>query len=136
LGDFASDPLDLMRRRARHYGQGLQLVNILRDRRMDAASGRVYVTEARTARWSEQARVWLDEGAEYCSAVRSGRMRYATLLPALLGWRTLSLVAAQPSGLFAPVKVPRRELRGWMIRALPVWWSCLQVRPLAAAASK
>ncbi len=135
LGDFASDPLDLMRRRARHYGQGLQLVNILRDRRMDAALGRVYITEAGTARWSEQARVWLGEGAEYCSAVRSGRMRYATLLPALLGWRTLSLVAAQPPGLLAPVKVPRRELRCWMRRALPVWWSAASVSTVARRAA-
>jgi farnesyl-diphosphate farnesyltransferase len=136
LGDFARDPVGVMRERARHYGQALQLVNILRDRRMDAALGRLYLAEAGVERWTAQARAWLQEGADYDTALRSGRLRYATLLPALLGWRTLSLVAAQPSGLLAPAKVPRQELRHWMRRALPVWWSAARVGPLVAAASK
>jgi farnesyl-diphosphate farnesyltransferase len=123
LGNFANDPIDLMRQRGRHYGQALQLVNILRDRRMDAALGRVYITEAQAGRWTQQARAWLGEGAHYCAALRSGRLRYATLLPALLGWRTLSLVAAQPSGMLTPAKVSRGELRQWLRRAWPVWWS-------------
>ena len=134
-GDFAEDPADLMRQRAKHYGQALQLVNILRDRRMDAVLGRVYVTEAEAGRWTQQARVWLGEGADYCAALRSGRLRYATFLPALLGWRTLSLVAAQPPGLLTPVKVPRQELRQWMRRALPVWWSAASVGALARRAA-
>lgn len=136
LGDFARDPAGVMRERARHYGQALQLVNILRDRRMDAALGRLYLAEAGVERWTAQARAWLQEGADYDTALRSGRLRYATLLPALLGWRTLSLVAAQPSGLLTPAKVPRQELRHWMTRALPVWWSAARVGPLVAAASK
>ena len=135
LGDFAIDPVDVMRRRAKHYGQALQLVNILRDRRMDAALGRVYVTEAEVGRRTRQARDWLGEGAGYCAALRDGRLRYATLLPALLGWRTLSLVAAQPPGLLTPAKVPRRELRRWMWRALPVWWSRAAVDALARRAA-
>ncbi|MEX1044778.1 MAG: squalene/phytoene synthase family protein [Chthoniobacterales bacterium] len=136
LGDFARDPADLMRQRARHYGQALQLVNILRDRHMDAALGRIYVTEADAGRWTEQATAWLGEGADYCAALRSGRLRYATLLPALLGWRTLSLVAVQPPGLLTPSKVSRGELRQWMWRALPVWWSSERVRRLAAVCSE
>ena len=136
LPDFTSEQPEIMRARARHYGQALQLVNILRDRGMDAALGRVYLTEADVDRWRQQAWTWLGEGADYCAALRSGRLRYATLLPALLGWRTLSLVASQPPGFLTPLKVPRHELRQWMWRALPVWWSKASVGALARCAAR
>jgi len=83
-----------------------------------------------------QARSWLAEGVEYCADLRSGRLRYATLLPALLGWRTLALSAQQTPGLLTPVKVPRHEVGRWMRRAIPVWWSTDRVSTLAAEASK
>ncbi len=120
---FATDPVDVMRARGRRYGQALQLVNILRDRRMDAALGRVYLQASDAPRWIATARDWLEDGARYCVALRSGRLRYATLVPALLGFRTLSLVETHPEGLLAPRKVPRAELRRWMRRALVVWWT-------------
>ena len=135
LGDFTRAPLDVMRRRGAHYGQGLQLVNILRDRRMDAALGRIYVTADAVTRWTRQASSWLEEGATYCADLRSGRLRYATLLPALLGWRTLALSSQQAPGLLTPAKVPRHELRQWMRRALPVWWSATSVATLARRAA-
>ena len=136
LGRFAGAPLEVMRRRGSVYGQALQLVNILRDRRMDAALGRLYITEDEVPRWTAQARVWLAEGAEYCADLRSGRLRYATLLPALLGWRTLSLSEQQTPGLLTPVKVPRHEVGRWLRRSIPVWWSADRVGALAAEASK
>jgi farnesyl-diphosphate farnesyltransferase len=136
LGDFAEDPPDVMRQRARHYGQALQLVNILRDRRMDETLGRSYVTATDAARWTEQARAWLADGAVYCASLRSGRLRYATLLPALLGARTLSLVAAQHAEALTPAKVSRSELRKWMFRSLPVWWSAQSIGTLFADASE
>jgi farnesyl-diphosphate farnesyltransferase len=136
LEHFSNEPHKLMGARARHYGQGLQLVNILRDRRMDAALGRVYVPPGEVGPWTEQARRWLQDGADYCAALRSGRLRYATLLPALLGWRTLVLTEAQPASVITPAKVPRRELRQWMRRALPVWWSATSVAGLARHASE
>ena len=136
LQDFANEPPQVMGARARHYGQGLQLVNILRDRRMDAALGRVYVRPGEVGPWTEQARRWLQDGADYCAALRSGRLRYATLLPALLGWRTLLLTEAQPASVITPAKVPRRELRQWMGRALPVWWSARSVAGLARRAAE
>lgn len=136
IGDYSFDSADTMRIRARHYGQGLQLVNIIRDRRMDDALGRVYLPEPEVARSASQAREWLGEGAEYCAALRSGRLRYATLLPALLGFRTLALSAMQANGSLTPTKVSRSELRRWMCRALPVWWSASAVMPLVRAASK
>lgn len=136
VGDFSRTPLDVMRRRGAHYGQALQLVNILRDRGMDAALGRTYVGSDEVARWTRRAGSWLEEGAAYCADLRSGRLRYATLLPALLGWRTLALSAQQAPGLLTPVKVPRHELRRWMRRALPVWWSAGSVASLARCAAQ
>jgi farnesyl-diphosphate farnesyltransferase len=135
LSRFATAAERLMRTRARHYGQALQLVNILRDRRMDATMGRVYLREEDVPRWTEQARAWLREGADYCTALRSGRLRYATLLPALLGWRTLALAAAQPPSVLTPAKVHRSEVRQWMWRALPVWWSASAAPLLARRAA-
>lgn len=134
LRNFSVDPADEMRARARRYGQALQLVNILRDRRMDAAIGRVYVRDGDVPRWRAKAREWLTESVPYCAALRSGRLRYATLLPALLGWRTLALDASSDSSLITPVKVPRSDVRRWMLRALPVCWSRAAVRDAAAAA--
>ncbi len=131
---FADLPADAMLARGRRYGQGLQLVNILRDRRMDAVLGRVYVRADDAPRWTATARRWLAEGAHYCKALPSGRLRYATLLPALLGWRTLSLVETGEEGLLAPRKIPRAELRRWMRRAIAVWWSPRAVDRLAREA--
>ncbi len=133
---FASLPAGQMRTHARRYGQALQLVNILRDRRMDAALGRVYIPAGDVARRAAQAREGLGEAVPYCAAVRSGRLRYATLLPALFGWRTLAMEAPRDPGVLTPAKVPRSEVRRWMRRALPVWWTPAAVRTVAAATSR
>lgn len=135
-GNYCTDADGGMRLLARHYGQALQLVNIIRDRRMDDALGRVYLPENEVARADAQAREWLGEGSRYCAGVESGRLRYAMLLPALLGFRTLILGANQPRGTITPVKVSRAELWRWMRRALPVWLSPAAVAPLVRAASK
>jgi farnesyl-diphosphate farnesyltransferase len=95
------------------YGQGLQLVNILRDLGEDLKNGRCYLpredlVEAgwregnweknRKAlmtvadRWRAVAREWLEEGEQYAGQLRSRRVSLATLLPARLGLRTLDLL--------------------------------------------
>lgn len=135
LGDYDTDTPEVMKSRARHYGQALQLVNIIRDRNMDHALGRIYLPSDDVPSAARQAREWLGEGTDYCAAVRSGRLRYATLLPALFGFRTLNLCAAQPSGMLTPVKVPRAEVRRWMRHALPVWWSSASVATVACRAA-
>ena len=135
LRNFSVDPVDEMRARARRYGQALQLVNILRDRRTDASVGRVYLREDDVPRWRAKARDWLTESVPYCAALRSGRLRYATLLPALLGWRTLTLEGSRDSSPVTTAKISRSEVRRWMWRALPVWWSRAAVRVVAAAAA-
>jgi farnesyl-diphosphate farnesyltransferase len=135
LGDYNTAASDAIRSRARHYGQALQLVNIIRDRNMDQALGRIYLASDDVPRAARQARGWLGEGAEYCAALRLGRLRYATLLPALFGFRTLNLCVAQESVDLTPVKLPRAEVRRWMRRALPVWWSKASVTTVARCAA-
>ena len=136
LSGYSSAAPDLMRARARQYGQALQLVNILRDRRMDEILGRIYLPAGLVALAGVRARKGLGEGAAYCASLRSGRLRYATLLPALLGWRTLSLVDTTPDPSITPAKVPRGEVRRWMRRAWPVWWSASAVGRVARVASE
>jgi farnesyl-diphosphate farnesyltransferase len=118
----------------RNYGRGLQLVNILRDAGSDLRAGRCYFPEDELratnlsasdllnapaaflpiySRWITEARAGLDAGLEYAIAINPPRVRVATVLPAMIGVRTLSLV--EESGLEAlrtRVKVPRSEVRG------------------------
>jgi farnesyl-diphosphate farnesyltransferase len=118
----------------RKYGRGLQLVNILRDAGSDLRAGRCYFPEdeLRVAnlspddllnapaeflpiyqRWIAEARAGLDAGLEYSIAINPPRVRVATVLPSMIGVRTLSLI--EESGLEAlrtRVKVPRSEVRG------------------------
>jgi farnesyl-diphosphate farnesyltransferase len=124
---------------ARSYGCGLQLVNILRDAGDDLRAGRCYFPEdelcaagiaaAQVAsapleflpvyqRWIGEARSGLDAGLEYCIAIDPPRVRIATVLPALIGVRTLELL--EDRGLDAlrdRVKVPRVEVRRIMASA-------------------
>jgi farnesyl-diphosphate farnesyltransferase len=117
-----------------NYGRGLQLVNILRDAGSDLRAGRCYFPEDELraadlsasdlldappaflpiySRWIAEARAGLDAGLEYAIAINPARVRVATVLPAMIGVRTLSLL--EESGLDAlrtRVKVPRSEVRG------------------------
>jgi len=117
-----------------NYGRGLQLVNILRDAGSDLRAGRCYFPEDELraaelsasdlpdapaaflpiySRWIAEARAGLDAGLEYAIAINPARVRVATVLPALIGVRTLSLL--EESGLDAlrtRDKVPRSEVRG------------------------
>jgi farnesyl-diphosphate farnesyltransferase len=125
-----ADMLDL----GTNYGRGLQLVNILRDAASDLGAGRCYFPEDELraanlsasdlldapvaflpiySRWIAEARAGLDAGLEYSIAINPPRVRVATVLPAMIGVRTLSLI--EESGLEAlrtRVKVPRSEVRG------------------------
>jgi len=117
-----------------NYGRGLQLVNILRDAGGDLRAGRCYFPEdeLRDAglappdllsaplaflpiyqRWIAEARAGLDAGLEYSIAINPPRVRVSTVLPAMIGVRTLALI--EESGLEAlrtRVKVSRGEVRG------------------------
>jgi farnesyl-diphosphate farnesyltransferase len=134
VGSFtARDETDMLEL-GKSYGRGLQLVNILRDAGSDLRAGRCYFPEEELQganllpanlpkapaeflpiyqRWIAEARAGLDAGLEYSIAINPPRVRVATVLPAMIGVRTLELI--EESGLEAlrtRVKVPRSEVRG------------------------
>jgi farnesyl-diphosphate farnesyltransferase len=122
-----------MRELGVRYGEGLQLVNILRDAGDDLRHGRCYFpadelgslgviaaevlrAPARVApvitRWRARAERGLQAGIEYASAIGNRRVRFATGLPALIGARTLALLReAGPEIFERKVKVSRAEVR-------------------------
>lgn len=108
IPDYAAKPLDEMLALARTFGQGLQMVNILRDRRRDADSGRVYIPDERFYPEMQRAAELLEAGAQYSSAVKPRALRAACKLPFDLARQTLALVAEHPLGL--RVKVPRHKV--------------------------
>ncbi|MEI8234873.1 MAG: squalene/phytoene synthase family protein [Verrucomicrobiota bacterium] len=113
------------------FGQGLQLVNILRDAPDDLAHGRCYLpadelgsllsealrTDPAAARpvcdrWMARARERLADGLLYVQAIRPWRLRLACLLPWALGVRTVRrMERSRPLESAARVKVPRPEVR-------------------------
>jgi farnesyl-diphosphate farnesyltransferase len=142
---FAAVPAGEMIRWGVRYGQGLQLVNILRDLPGDAGIGRCYLPgeELRAAglrgeltwpaadwapwhevrsRWLPVAREWLGNGRPN---LRSFRLRLAAVLPMLIGEATLDLLEQQSgSGPPAAAKVNRAAVRGMLRRG--IW---LSLRP-------
>jgi farnesyl-diphosphate farnesyltransferase len=133
LRDFASLIQDEMLALGRRYGMGLQLINVLRDAGTDLRAGRCYFPEDELGaadlsaaqilshsdsfqpifqRWVEKAQDGLECGMQYSRAIRNRRVRAATVLPALIGARTLALLReAGASTLHRTIKVPRREVR-------------------------
>ena len=108
IPDYATKPLDEMLALAWTFGQGLQMVNILRDRRRDADLGRVYIPDERFYPEMQRASELLEAGQSYASAVKSRALRAACKLPLDLARQTLALVAEHPLGL--RVKVPRHKV--------------------------
>jgi farnesyl-diphosphate farnesyltransferase len=122
-----------MRELGVRYGQGLQLINILRDAGDDLRQGRCYFPAdelnslgvsvgevlrqpARVGpvitRWRYKAGHGLEAGIDYACAIRNRRIRFATVLPALIGTRTLALLRDEGPAIFERrVKVPRHEVR-------------------------
>ncbi len=110
------------------YGKGLQLVNILRDVAADLAVGRCYLPVADPrdpraildshARWLHKAEEWVSEGDRYARTLRSGRLRAATVLPALIASRTLEpLRGATWEALQIRTRVPRWVVYRCLMRA-------------------
>ncbi len=97
LPGFASRPIEEMIRLGISYGQGLQLVNILRDRHADLARGRVYVPPSHLEETFDAAHEHLQSGCLYSRALRPWRLRAATALPYLLGIKTLARTAQSPA---------------------------------------
>src|SRR6266513_3222032 len=130
---FSSRTEDEMLALGKRYGMALQLINVLRDAGSDLRAGRCYFPEHELGAvhltpsqilseperfqpiyrtWLEKARAGLTSGMEYSRAIKNRRVRAATVLPALIGARTLArLDEAGASALQQTVKVPRAEVR-------------------------
>jgi len=136
--NFARLSEDEMLALGKRYGMALQLINVLRDAGPDLRAGRCYFPEhelnaARLATsqilseperfqpiyrtWLEKAKAGLECGMRYSRAIENRRVRTATVLPALIGARTLSLLAnAGAAALQCTIKVPRHEVRAMILR--------------------
>ncbi|MGB6219817.1 squalene/phytoene synthase family protein [Haloferula sp.] len=112
-----------------NYGKGLQLVNILRDLPGDLAQGRCYLPVvdeqdheallAEAASWRKVSRDWLELGRIYSSQLQIRRLRAASVLPALLGEKTLGLLdQADWEALESGVKITRGEVKRSLVRAM------------------
>jgi farnesyl-diphosphate farnesyltransferase len=130
---FSNQTEDEMLALGKRYGMALQLINVLRDAGSDLRAGRCYFPEHELnavhltpsqilseperfqpiyRTWLENAKAGLMSGMEYSRAIKNRRVRAATVLPALIGARTLALLnASGPAALRRTVKVPRREVR-------------------------
>src|SRR5204863_3944749 len=135
--NFAGLSEDEMLALGKRYGMALQLINVLRDTGSDLRAGRCYCPEHELSAahlipsqilseserfqpvyesWLEKAKAGLECGMQYSRAIQNGRVRAATVLPALIGARTLALLhAAGPMALQHTVKVPRSEVRAMIV---------------------
>ncbi|MFU8893390.1 MAG: phytoene/squalene synthase family protein [Luteolibacter sp.] len=92
------------------FGQGLQLVNILRDTAEDLALGRNYLPCARET-CLLKARENLGDGLIYANAMRLKRLHVAVALPVRIGLDTLDAIeTAGPRALETRIKIPRRRV--------------------------
>jgi len=142
LGERFAAPGDepLLLESGRRLGQGLQLVNILRDLHEDLPAGRCYlpagelradgwdgasappaaVLEPVWNHWLATCRDHLAAGHDYVERVRNRRVRFSTKLPLLLAEATADRLARAgvERVMREKVKVGRREVRRAMLRAL------------------
>lgn len=120
----------------RRFGQGLQLVNILRDVSEDLCRGRCYLPvedphdevalRACHRHWCGICRGLLQDGMIYAAAMGGRRLRVAVELPALIGLETLALLG---EGMWEhPLqrrKIPRGRVRWLALKScLGVAWPC------------
>ncbi len=108
LPDCATLPLVELLPIARQFGEALQLVNILRDRRRDADAGRIYIPDERFYIEMQRVRELLTAGDAFAAAMRPRNLRASCLLPLDLARQTLDLVASHPLG--EHIKVSRYKV--------------------------
>lgn len=114
--DFCEpDRLELMVEAGVRYGRGLQLINILRDRGEDEQRGRRYLCSD-PLKWMDRTERYLRDGLDYSRRLRRFSLRFASMLPALIGLKTLRLIRSGSPG--GRVKIPRCAVYASMLRAL------------------
>jgi farnesyl-diphosphate farnesyltransferase len=126
---WSTAPLSEMAVRGRRYGQGLQLVNILRDVPKDLSLGRCYLpwpgkkpptlADLQQLRplWTNNARELLLEGKTYAAALRGWRSRFTADLPWRIGMATLEKLE-KSTDLSEPTKITRGHVKRLLLRAL------------------
>ena len=146
---FSSRTEDEMLALGKRYGMALQLINVLRDAGSDLRAGRCYFPEHELntvhlapsqilseperfqpiyRTWLEKAKRGLASGMEYSRAIKNRRVRAATVLPALIGARTLALLnAAGPAALQRTVKIRRAEVRTMILSLSLTLASCRRI---------
>lgn len=138
---FSILPVGTLLESGRKFGQGLQLVNILRDLPADLAAGRCYLPleeldsenlkpldllahplKARPImeRWLQKAEAWLAAGEDYVQGIQGRSLRFSVALPRLLGQETLALLRRHP-----PLET-RTRLRVTRATVLRCAWSALR----------
>jgi farnesyl-diphosphate farnesyltransferase len=130
--DYARLPPKEMLSLGKDFGQGLQLINILRDFPLDLQAGRSYlpvsnpegivlmpVVRPEWERWRQRAFGYLEEAWKYVTAVRPWRVRFACAVPVFIGVRTLILLGDAPEN-HPGIKVSRKEVRRLMAWAAGV----------------
>lgn len=124
--DFASLEKSEMMSLGQAYGRSLQLINILRDVPEDLENGRCYLPGgyevdlllANREKWIAEARDGLKQADRYAEALAGKRMRFGTVLPAMIGRATLDLLEqASWDDWQRGVKVTRPEVKMMMVRA-------------------
>ena len=106
---------ELMAQAGIRYGRGLQLINILRDRDEDLQRGRSYLCSDPT-KWLNRADYYMNDGIDYCLRLKGFRLRFASILPALIGKKTIALLRrARPEE--GRVKIPRSAVYACMLKA-------------------
>lgn len=106
---------EIMARAGVRYGQGLQLINILRDMEEDAARGRHYLCSS-PATWLNRAERYMLDGVDYSLRLGTFRLRFASILPALIGLKTIKLLKANTLGQ-GKVKIKRRSVYACLLKA-------------------
>jgi farnesyl-diphosphate farnesyltransferase len=147
--EFSSRSEDEMFALGQRYGMALQLINVLRDAGSDLRAGRCYFPESELIAehlnpsqilseperfqpiyrtWLEKAKAGLMSGMEYSRSIKNRRVRAATVLPALIGVRTLALLEASgPAALQRTVKIPRAEVRALILSLGLTLASCRRI---------
>ncbi len=128
-GKFSKRPEEELMKHAADYGKSLQLVNILRDLPEDLAMGRCYLPVSDPmdedelmgcfSKWKGVALERVEAGFSYSSKLESGRLRAASVLPAMVARETLALLDNGKLGRSNErVKVPRRRIYSMVLSAL------------------
>ena len=124
--EFANCGEDEMMAWGQAYGRSLQLINILRDVPEDLQNGRCYLPSGHEVKdlmkargkWIAEARDGLWQADRYAEALAGKRMRFGTVLPAMIGRATLDLLEeASWDDWQRGVKVTRPEVKKMMVKA-------------------